>query len=254
MRRRTMKTLTVIVISVLLIALGGCKGDEGAVGPPGPGGSGLKGNIFGSVTLYTEDGIKESSFAGVSVYIEGRSDTVLSDSLGRWKLANVPAGIHTIALAKAGYGFTKMPQVQFVGGGDLYLFPTFLSEPPSYTVNTVQVTIDLQGIIVHGTLSTSLPEMRSHLLLFGKVDPMRTDPYSWLQSDGPVTYASESTFATPPRDSSFFTEYGFHSGDTIHVAVYPSSEYNNGYFDFVSGRGVMSTGFGPAVRTTFVLP
>ena len=250
-----MKTLTAIVICAMLTSLGGCDGDEGAIGPQGPGGPRLQGNILGSVRVFGRDGTLKPTFAGVRVYIEGSTDTASTDSLGRWKLANVSSGIYSIVLTMSGYGFTKFPQVQFIGGGDLYVLQTDLVEVPNYTVTGVQVILDAQGVTVHGTLSASIPDIRWQEVRFGKADPDIADPSTYLQSDGGVTYASQSVYTTPPRDDSYFLDVGFHRGDTIHVAVFPVSKYHSYYQDPATGRIVTGSGVGvEAARTTFVLP
>jgi len=222
----------------LSLFLFGCKGD---VGPAGPS---LSGALTGNVTLYTENGSREYDHSGVSVWIEGSADTTLTDSHGRWRIGGVRTGIYTVMMRKTGYGYTKIPSAQFVGGGDLYLGVKALVADPQYTTPIISIGYDTQARMNVSGAGPGAPPGRNALVFLGhqSVDPL--DPSTYVDTLL-AAFNNNGIFnsaVVPLHDP----RWNFSTGDTVFVHVYPGSGKIDGYVDPSSGRMILSTGTTPA--------
>jgi len=213
----------------------GCKGE---VGPAGPS---LSGALTGKVTLYAADGSREYDDSGVSVWIEGSADTSLTDSLGRWSIGGVSTGTYSVVMRKTGYGFMKIPSVQFVGGGTYYLGEKRLAAEPPLTPNlySYRIVASPPSVAVGGGVPGALTS-QSVLIYVGRQGFNRFDPLTYIDT---LMYDLSASIG-------FFTEdipvrevpWNFSTGDTIWFHAYLVSGKLDGYSDPASGGMVFSTG------------
>jgi len=220
-----------------LLSMMGCKGEEGPAGPS------LSGAIMGNVVLADSLGNPKSNHSGASVWIEGATDTVMTDSTGYWRLTGVRTGIYTIVMRKAGYGHMKLPSTQFVGGGNLYVGKVSLVAGPSYVLQGVGAVIGVAtpSLTVNGSTATHSTVTRSVVIYIGHepVDPYR--PVTYIDTLRAIILNTNDIF----NSRTILTRnapWNFAEGDTAFILVYPVSPGYRGYIDPESGRQVFSTG------------
>ncbi|HET6510751.1 MAG TPA: carboxypeptidase-like regulatory domain-containing protein [Candidatus Kapabacteria bacterium] len=102
-----------IILLLGLSTLASCSEDDALVAPSGA--------IAGFAGLRDVDGARLSDQSGISIKLKGTTLTASSDTLGKWTLANVPAGIYDIELSKPGFATNYIRAYQFVGGGTAYI-------------------------------------------------------------------------------------------------------------------------------------
>jgi len=222
---------TLMGLSLFLL---GCKGEVGPAGPR------LTGALTGNVALYAADGSREYDDSGVSVWIEGSTDTTLTDSLGRWRFEGLGTGIYSIMMRKAGYGYTKIPSAQFVGGGDLYLGVKALVADPGYRT-TLDILFGYAGpATAVGGSATGAPPGRNVLIFVGRRQIDRLDPLTYI--DTLRAQVNLNGFFTSAAIRVHDPPWNFSPGDTIYFQAFPVSGMLDGYLDPATGRTIFSTG------------
>jgi hypothetical protein len=107
-----MKRICGLLLLVLCLGMVSCT-DDPVVGPSG--------EIAGFAGLRGTDGERLRDQSGIRVMLRSTNLSTLTDSLGKWRVANVPAGIYDIELSKPGYATNLIRAYQFVGGGTAYI-------------------------------------------------------------------------------------------------------------------------------------
>lgn len=108
-----MKSWFVVLWIVAGLCLTGCSEDAVLNAP--------QGGIAGFAGLRDLDGSRLKDQSGVRVSLKGTEYAALSDSIGRWTISDVPAGIYDIILSKEGFATNYIRAFQFVGGGTAYI-------------------------------------------------------------------------------------------------------------------------------------
>ncbi len=251
-----MKSMLGIVISILMLSLVqfGCKGGDGPTGPQGPAGPVLTGNVIGRIVLTNEDGTSPSNKSGVSVTVEGSSISATTDSTGKYTLVGLTTGVYNISYAKSGYGSTKQPLFQFVGGGAANAGSIYLDQIPGFGISTATAVQAAPNVTLSGTISNSAPYYRYILILIGKVNPTNTDPSSYQFVYSAYVSSSTTTFSTTLYQS-YLTSAGFVSGDTLHITVYSyGSNFNSYYYDPSTQQYVFNAVGAVSKTVTVVMP
>lgn len=216
-----MKFPTHLLAPLAALAIASCTNDDGPVAaqPPEP-----TGTIAGFVTLIDSTGPVVPS--GATVRIEGTSHSATTDSLGRWTIDSVPAGIYTFVVTKEGYSTERIFRRQFVGRDTLLVFsdhslvpaPAVLRRLPGFVIESIELTIDEEQFVVRGRTS-SRSSYGGVTVFFGTSASVSSAPGSYrymlnpgLQEDGTFSTAIST------RNLPYF---GFSSGAELNVVAYP---------------------------------
>ena len=216
----------------------------------------LTGSISGFVYLYEEDGSQIKDRSGVRVSIEGRSNFAFTNSVGRYNLENVSAGIFNVVYEKEGFGLNKIIAREFVGGGDAYINSIELVKLPSFNVTSLNINPTSQptDLTISGTISDARNYFRYLILFFGKNENVSNDPQNYLISTIIFVYPDSVSFNSSwgnYKESLFAV--GFNSGESIHVAAYSSALTYSFIHDPITGRPFYyNVGSSPA-KASFVL-
>lgn len=95
----------------LLIGLASCK-DSATTSPPVY----LHGDLEGYVQLVSIDTLVRSN-GGVRVSVEGAGRSTITDDRGHWHINDLTTGSYTIRFERDSFGYIRLFNFQFVGGG-----------------------------------------------------------------------------------------------------------------------------------------
>ena len=88
------------------------------------------GVISGNVALVSAIGDTLSSYAGVTVILQGAGLQTTSNAKGEWEIDDVPAGFYTILLTKPGFDSLILPKFEFKGVGTSYFVSNGIQQYP----------------------------------------------------------------------------------------------------------------------------
>lgn len=230
----------------LIILFASCEGPDGAP---------TTAKLSGRVEVYSERGILDTVSSGVTVSIEGTSISTTTDARWNWSIQGIAGGIHNIQYSKPGYGFNRSPSIR-LAGGDIDIGSVRLIETPHYAVTSVTVSFLGDTLHISGTVSDSITGVvRSLPIFFGKIDPMPSDPTTYLLNGSAENRARTTTFESHGNIKLSFLSIEFAHGDSVHVAAYPVSAFPCFYRDPTTQRYAFTSGLGEkAARTMFVMP
>ncbi len=153
-----------LLISAIAITVGlaSCKktaGPDGAQGPQGPSGPALTGNLKGFVSHYDLSGSKiTTNLMGDSVSIDGTGNMSVTDALGMYSFSGLSTGVYNLTIKRSGYGWTKLQDVQFTGGGDTYRNANLSKIPTNNVLTFTSVDTVVAGVNyvrLRGTIPTT---------------------------------------------------------------------------------------------------
>jgi hypothetical protein len=228
------------------LLLSGCAEDKG---PAGPVDVSLTGTMSGTVILYSASGSAEPDHGGVLVWIEVHAETTLTNSEGKWRFEEVPAGTWTIDIVRPGYGHMKLPKMKLNGGGAMDLDSTRLSAPPTFGLEWVGVgyTPASGTLNVIGKASDGSPSDRPVVVFIGGEPITSAAPRRYIDTLRASVDENLNSFVTRTIDI-VQPPYGFGPGDSIFVMVCPVSMGLDGYVDPESGLKVYTTGISALSR------
>jgi len=259
--------------------------------------SALVGTMVGYVQLYDSsyqnwiNSIFISNSSGVLVSIEGTPFKTTTDSTGRWKLSNIPAGTYTIQFSKQGFAMQKIVAYKFIGNGTdlvntqyLYQIPTLHSSivlrqfedvNEARAIDTIYIYPN--GDTLHYQVFDSVLVTQGRAIFSGSIKEnlgfMEVMVNIFLSRSSAIDPKDPSTFTVMSRftriiyhgnysaDISFYRDSlysaGFKPGDKIYClagAMTMQNEYSN-YFDIDKGKFIY-TGFSPYYSDvkSFILP
>jgi hypothetical protein len=234
-----MKHLCGVALVALLAGVAssiiGCKGKEGPVGPT------VTGNLTGFVEMANEYGTELSTFAGVTVAIEGTSHQAVSDVDGKWLISDLPMGTYNLVFAKAGFGTCRKYAFEVAGEGTAYAGKAYLSQMPSFTITTAQAdSVDTATVRISCTVTPmGLQNKKRGVAVFiGTDSSVASDPSTHQGFAGTKIDASWDNFwwHVPWRLSIGQKT----SGTQLYMVVYASSYpyYYSSYTDPSTGKTV----------------
>lgn len=229
----------IIFASILALAVTACKkqGAKGDQGPQGPAGTGTTGTITGKVTQYNQYGIKDSvALNTVTISVEGKNFTAITDENGKYSLENIPPGIYNLSFKKPGYGVWQQQQVNFPGNGTLYQ-DGYVAQKPTYTFAGCKVRDSIIGgehrIYVTTNLAPALAYATSVVVISGKSAALDlADPLSY---DG----LTSKTVPANTGSNTYLLELG--TTGTKYYKVYPYANVTvtgRNYYDYSKDKAV----------------
>ncbi|HAN64809.1 MAG TPA: carboxypeptidase regulatory-like domain-containing protein [Chitinophagaceae bacterium] len=234
---------------LILMGLSSCSKDSDPI-------VATRANISGSVNLYDE-GTTPSDKSGMTVSVVGLTPAVSSvtDSDGKFLLADVPFGTYTLSYAKAGYGTYQKPSVVHSNTGT----STVITSTPSLgKVSTTQVTLaevrtSGSDIILSATTNPAGSSGNRRYIRFflSNSASVSKDNYSYVS---PAFVAQINPFETTLTAANL-SSWGFASGQTVYIKVYGDSFWSNEYEDAGLGRKVFPNLNATASNTvSFLVP
>jgi hypothetical protein len=159
-----------LFLLLLVCALTGCSSDSPTTSAAATGA--LEGWILPFNPEWTD-----APRAGSMVAVEGTNFSATTDSLGHWRIGNLPAGTYDLSFSRSGYAPHRVIGFQFVGGGTAYLpahIPLWeqttatISELRAVVVDTFRNGASVRSVHVTGRLTLSPnDEMSQGLLAIG---------------------------------------------------------------------------------------
>lgn len=248
--------LSLCCVSILI----SCKkevveGPQGPQGIPGTNATAGTGTISGSVRQYdTYSNLVLTNLNTTTVSIDGSTLSAVTDASGNYSLTNVPNGVFDLSFNKTGAGLKKINQVVFPGSGKLVL-NTSLFDKPDYVFNSgyIKDTISFSSPSYLVNLKMNpINKSRFALIIFGKT--------SAVDLANPASYEWENAISLSPNSVGYYGAFSmehqgfnnFVSGSTIYVKVYPVSNPNSTYYDYINDKEVY-TNYGTPLAGTFTL-
>lgn len=215
-------------LGISLVLLMGC----GNSGQPSIDTSPNASNISGSVFLYGE-GTERVDNSGMTVTVEN-SDPVRSAATGtdgKFVIADVPLGNHTLVFSKSGYGTFKMFDVAHVADDR----PTVITAIPSLgafsstEVTGLAATVSGESVVIEATTTPAGNAGNSrYLRFFLDTDP---DVSNVLYTVYSAAFVSKSNPFEKTFTKAELQAMGFTSGTTVYIRVYGDSYWSNQYDD-----------------------
>lgn len=212
----------------------GINGINGKDGKDGVNAQSLTGEAIGFVNLYEIEGTLIKDRSGVTISVEGNTNSTTSDSNGRFVLSNLKTGTYNLVFSKQGFGTGKYIGFQFVaGGGGQTLTSAILSKIPSFNVTGLTAKITSGIITLTGSLSGTLPTGSKYVMIFaGTTSNVSSTPANYLYYQQISIEGTSTTLST-----TLYTTL-FSKGQTIYVNAYasPINYYAGWYIDLITGR------------------
>jgi len=258
-----MKIIQWFLIVILSLVANGCKGPTGFDGATG---SQLRGDIFGYVDIYDVSGRLLPDRRGIEIYTLENSVSDVTDSLGKWTLRNVYAGIYTINAKKSGYTTASVPNFQFVGGGTAYFnSPLGIIQLPSFTIQNVSLagksTDSLgQQLRIDINPAPTIGENRAFIIVYGKIPTVAINtPDALVTSTITFNYKDigSAIISLKNTTNTLQNTFGMKSGEKVYAVVYPSSAHVNNvgvYTDPTTKKLVYTRTTFPYIAVNFIIP
>jgi hypothetical protein len=222
-------------------------------------------DVMGLVVL--DSGMFLPTPSGVTVSLEGTNFSTITDDSGRFELKNVPGGTYNVRWSKPGYGDVRYIGAAIQGGGNA---PVYIALPNYEFVPGINITTYLAAfshvaanvqtasfssgqnngtyLVVDGSYTDDEPIMTnynqdeitvffSHRQDVSPIEGHYDGYYSDYGSNSQLNGKSVALFDTTNNTFHCVIIGGepgnFYSGDSLYIAVYGTSFYNEGsyYFD-----------------------
>lgn len=249
------KTLSALL--AILMALTACKKKEGPQGPQGPAGPSLSGNLVGYVDVYDSYGTLLKSDS-VIVSVTGHSNSAMTDTSGKFVISNLSTGVYEINFSRTNFQSTKIPSLNFVGGGTQYITNRIsITQAPAFTLSSLGFSNVFGTISYTVTASNSDPKTRKSIIFFSKNPNVSNLPSTYIGNMIANIGANSST-SIGTISSSNLSQMGINSGEVVYAIAYPISNANNAsvYFDTNTGRAFYNNLnlSGATTITSFIAP
>ena len=201
-------------------------------------GSTLDSRITGSVVLY-DDLSNKVSPEGMTITIEGKNLTAISDSNGRFMFKDVSYGTYNFIYTKAGYGTFRLDTFRHVDDNDQN--PSIL---PSRTLGAVSTTA-ITNFFISYTDSTltlnptidppgSAGASRGVRFFFGHTADVNGENYQGYTE----VYGIKKESGFVKIEKATLLSMGFTEGATVFVRAYGDAFLPNDYINMTTGKRV----------------
>jgi hypothetical protein len=210
--------------------------------------------IGGNIVLMSEHGTPITDRSGVKVYIEGTNYESFTDQSGNWKIYNVPAGTYNIVAEKTNFGYNKFINFEYLGNANSNNFGQTLISSPTYLIDSVNLNISNQDLILTSHASNNANNLRVVLIYIGSVEPNCDSLETWDYLRQTQIYSGNNA-CTETFANGFFINEGFNHGDTLYFAIYPGSSIMEKYFLPSASRYIYTSGIGlTPIRFYYIIP
>jgi hypothetical protein len=191
----------------------------------------LPGTVVGHVVIDDTMGFMSSAFSasysGIVVRIEGSSFLTTTDSLGFWKIENIPAGTYNISATKNGFGLDRMCGVVISGPGitDLRIVRSFrLNERVHWTPTLYRDSGSNSLAFFAGIWGLGVDYVVDR-----RSDVRAEDSHSYIVD--PATFCEDECSV---NENDLFNA-GFERGQTVYVSAIANGAPKNRYWDSETG-------------------
>ncbi len=227
MKKVSLLSLVIAVVSTFI----SCKkdGPQGPQGAQGASGPSLSGSLVGYMDLYDSYGYMQKSDS-VVISVVGKSNTAISDSTGRFTITNLTTGIYEIDFNKTNYQSTKLPSVNFIGGGTQYMGQSGakiqMTKIPTFSLSTAAIATTTSSVTYTISASTTDTKPRKIIVFCGTHSSVSSSPLNYLTTTiNNIAIGNISCTGTIPLNTIY--DLGFVSGQTAYFIAYPISVANN---------------------------
>jgi hypothetical protein len=209
------------------------------------------GTISGKVTVIDQYGIAQTSGLNtVTVTIEGKNYSAITDADGNYTMSDVAPGTYNISFRRAGAGLWQKQQVSFAGNG-VFTQNGYSVEKPTYTFT---------GRIFDSVITTPFPTERIYVHL--NMTPMHSahgvliirgnSPN--LDIADPTSYTNVYQNSIPIDTATALIFFDYPVTGTHYYKAYPFPDiYNGPFYDDVPLDKRRYTAYGTQVPGTFTV-
>ena len=222
-----LKGAFVLVASVLLF---NCKGPAGDVGPV------LIGKLTGYVNVYDEYGNRLPDRSGVTVTVDGTGKSAISDAKGKYEIADLSTNTYNIIVSKPSFTNDTIKSVAFVGGNVAAILNVFIGQTPTFKATNLTAGINNGYVQLSAVSSAAASKFPSYyggfIAYFGNTNNVSNKNYLY-SSTLPFSFLAPNpnfTLSTGYNTSDLKT-YGFTSGSTAYIVVYPINLRGASYYN-----------------------
>ena len=199
----------------------------------------LKGTLKGEVLTLNEFGYPNYDNGNITIHLEGSepSLSVITDSVGKYELNNVPIGTYNLIISKEGYGEHQRQGFQIVGGNEPLYFNGSIIEKSSTTIESLSLEnkhneLFLKGIVNHNYINDGwgFRTVAIRYFVHSLDNPSDTN---FLQT-GIINFSGES--GSRLEVPIYLDKNQFSSGSNIYVIAYGCYNYENAYYDILSSE------------------
>jgi hypothetical protein len=214
-------------------------------------------NVRGEISLSNGYGSLTQSYSGVKVSIDGTSLAAITDDTGFYELKNVPGGTYNFTLSKPGFGTVRWFGVSIQGGGNVpvyinqnqgnYPYPTRLYKNSDLVLvmqsavikDTTLPYTNGTTLLIKGTYKDTASDFANPeaAMYFSHSSNVSSVPgnYDYVYSSIPYSEylgyqnffdSTNSSFLIPLESYETFNNLmGYHSGDSVYIALYGEPSY-----------------------------
>lgn len=223
---------------LLLFLFLGCEKSE--LGQPD-----LKGTLKGELYTLDEFGNQNNENENIALELEGSEPllSVLTDSMGKYEIKDIPSGTYNLIISKDGYGEIQRQGIQIVGGNEYLYLNGSIIEKSSTTIEnfTLEIVngsgVSLKGIVNHNFIANEWGYTMLNIRYFIHNTDNPSDT-NYLET-GAVSFNGESGSILDAQI--YIDKKNFPSGSNINVIVYGSSFFESSYYDILSNQFIYTS-------------
>ncbi len=185
-------------------------------------------NLIGYAYLYDVNGIRETDNSGISVRVEGASDSTTTGTDGKWTLSRLNAGTYNFVLSKPNFNPVTYQGFKFSGNGQTFGSTSLFQTPPYNIVNLSDTFIQRNNSInIFGSFSGTLPTVYCYHLYFGFNSNVSPNSANYFYTTVVTGNLLNSTFSTTISLYYFPNDWTIYLGDTLYVVAYTDNSSAN---------------------------
>lgn len=209
-----------------------------------------KSDIIGFVKLHDVIGAPLDDFSGITITAEsnGKSISVTSDKLGKFILPSMEVGTYNLTYSSPVFPTVKKYSVMHNGLGNNFIGSLSLSAKPDFVITNFQVTTGTSTSYNNLSGNCSKNEVRNFIAFYSKNTNVKDNFTAILN----YQTSAGGKLSVSSYNSTLYSR-GFAVGETVYVALYPSTAFPNTYTDFETGKLIYpALGQGTSVQS-FIL-
>ena len=229
-----------------------------------------RGNITGTVLLYTNEGAVSADNSAVTVSIDNNNVSTKTGADGKWTLDSIPSGTYDITYSKEGYGSGKLMGVNHTATNHattlisharslnqisniaVTAIQTAFFDANSNIASLIQSGIAPNGVHIEPVFVNTSATLKPIRLFFSDNAGVSAANYSATEKE---RFSGKGNEMTDYNHSiAWFVSRGFKPGQTIYVKAYGDGFADDEYDDPITGLTVFPSLAAASAVSSFVLP